>query len=270
MVAGRTPRRLRRRRPRASSRRRGRHSLAPAQRAPVPSPPCRGIGLVPRRPVDRVRALRAPAGGLLSRLALAHPGQRRTSEARPRTTILRARSELVARRRHIAYGDNRQRLWVVSAGGGGQRALGPVALRGSNPRCSPDGHRVAFIEYGTMRAVSVLDLDTGKPNGWSSSTRARRSSAMRGRPTVAGSRSPASASTRATRFHRPSCASTSRCSRSAFATELGVSCTARTTGSRTESTGDGRTGSSLPVSRESGGAGHDCQTDPRSDACRSL
>lgn len=64
--------------------------------------------------------------------------------------------------RRIAYGDVRQRLWVVSVDGTGQRTLGPLDVRGAKPRWSPDGSRIAFIQCGTALTLSVLDLRTSR------------------------------------------------------------------------------------------------------------
>jgi TolB protein len=69
--------------------------------------------------------------------------------------------ELSPNGRRLAYGDNSARLWVAKADGSGRRRLGPASITGEEPRWSPDGRRVAFIDSdaGELR---VLDVDSGQ------------------------------------------------------------------------------------------------------------
>lgn len=54
-----------------------------------------------------------------------------------------------------------ERMWVVDAAGSERRRLGPKGLVGREPRWSPDGTRVAFVDFdaGVFR---LLDLRTGR------------------------------------------------------------------------------------------------------------
>jgi TolB protein len=58
-------------------------------------------------------------------------------------------------------GGERGRLWVVDADGSDPRRLGPPRLVGQQPRWSPDGGRVAFVDVHAG-AVRVLDVRRGR------------------------------------------------------------------------------------------------------------
>jgi hypothetical protein len=57
--------------------------------------------------------------------------------------------------------DVRERMWTANADESNRRRLGPKSLVGREPRWSPEGRRVAFIDFDAGR-FRLLDLGTGR------------------------------------------------------------------------------------------------------------
>jgi Tol biopolymer transport system component len=62
--------------------------------------------------------------------------------------------------RRIAFDDSNGHLWVTGQRGLTAWRVGPAGLNGSNPRWSPDGTRIAYLDGGDT--LAVLDLHTNK------------------------------------------------------------------------------------------------------------
>src|SRR5205807_8398617 len=67
--------------------------------------------------------------------------------------------ELSPNGRRLAFGDIQERLWIAKADGTGRRRLASVP--GEEPRWSPDGSRIAFLDADAGE-VRVLDVASGR------------------------------------------------------------------------------------------------------------
>jgi Tol biopolymer transport system component len=104
-------------------------------------------------PVTAIWSISVDGSGAKQLLASTPPGS-----ATPAPNVIEP--EVSPDGRQLAFADIYDELWIANADGSGRRRLGSTTNQGEEPRWSPDGRRIAYLDPDAER-LRILDVGSG-------------------------------------------------------------------------------------------------------------